>query len=121
MFAEPISVDLGTGAVNLAKIRQGATDSTYFVKLAGAEGNLSLRISHQQAKKRTRRMVRLDQESVASDALSGTNYQARKSVYLVVDFDPAQETASDVGGMITALAEFLATAGTVAKLVNGES
>lgn len=80
-FADPQSVTINAVAKTLNRIKVDGTSSEY----ATDDEVFKMRISHQESKSRTRRMVRIDQRVVAADPLTSINEYKTAGVYLVID------------------------------------
>lgn len=83
-LATPQSVTIDAVASDLHRVEDDKTSSLY----SSEDGTLQLRVSHQQSKTRTRRMVRLDQTVIAADPLTAENAYQKAGVYIVID-EPA--------------------------------
>lgn len=116
MFTDPISLtDTDLGAVSLPRRTMGAGNATY----VSSDDVVSLRIAHTTAKRRTRRLVRLDRIRNLTDALTGTSKPFNCAVYLVIDV-PARSAADiDPETEVSLTTDFLTwlTASTNANLV----
>lgn len=77
----PQSVTINAVATDLHRVDGDGKSSSY----EATNGTLSLRVSHQTSKSRTRRMVRLDQTKVAPDPLTAVNSYQKAGVYIVID------------------------------------
>lgn len=113
-FADPQSITVDSTPVELPRVKPEANASLY----KSADENYSLRISHQESKGRTRRMVRIDARTVAADPLTAVNQFQSLGVYVVVDepeFGFADDAVEDV---VVALTTWLGVAGNVAKLLS---
>lgn len=119
MFVDPQSVTIATVANSLPRVSVGDRQASY----SKEDDTLSLAISHAvSAKKRTRRMVRLDHSKIASDPfVSGNNRPVSSSCYLVVD-EPADGayTNTELLDIVKGLLGWLSDAN-VSKLLAGES
>lgn len=116
MFTDPQSVTINAVAKSMPRIKQGNTDATYRT----ADESFQLRISHQIAKNRTRRMVRLDQTLIAPDPLTAVNASQSASVYLVIDEPKFGFDDATLDYMVDGLVGWL-TAGNIAKLLGSEA
>lgn len=120
MFTDPQSVTIDAITSTLPRVKIGDQNATY----RNADGTVQLRISHQNAKSRVRRMIRLDQTKIAEDPLTAVNQSVSAGVYLVVDA-PANGSFSvaDLSNLYTALATFVNSTSYAAwqKLLGGES
>lgn len=80
-LATPQSVTIDAVATDLHRIEDDQTSSVY----QSSDDTLSLKVSHQKTKSRTRRMVRLDQTVIAADPLTAENVYQKAGVYIVID------------------------------------
>jgi hypothetical protein len=80
-FTDPqtITIDSVDNTLNLVKPGENAS------RYATADESLSLLISHQETKDRTRRMARVDQRVVAANPLTSVNEFKTLGVYIVID------------------------------------
>lgn len=114
MLTSPQSVTIGAVASDLHKTSTEQASSTY----TKTDGSISLRISHQKGKARTRRMARLDEKLIVADPLTGlSNYQTI-GVYLVIDEPNVGINDTDVAALVTALQTWLTAANTNAILAS---
>jgi hypothetical protein len=117
MFSEPQSVTVSGAAKSLPRISFGDRSGTFENTGTGHK----LRISHIIGK-RTRRTVRLDVTKTAADPLlDGVSRQYSMSAYLVIDHPPVGFTTAEAEANAKALTDWLAVAGNLTKVVNGES
>lgn len=118
-FSDPLSIDVGSGAVSLPRVSTGNFQSTY----TSADGNVSVTISHRYAK-RTRRVARVDLRKTAPDPLfPAQNTPYTMSFYVVLDVPPvgytATEAKSAAAGLMTLLTA--STNANLIKLTQGEN
>lgn len=119
-FADPQSVTINAVAQTLPRISSGA-NSGVFQK---DDATVKLSVSHNLAKGRARRMLRLDHSKIASDPLmAGVNVRLSGSVYLVSDFPEVGYTIAEAKQIIDALTAYLtASSGARAtQLLGGEN
>lgn len=81
MLTSPQSITIDAVATDCHKVQEDKTSSLY----ASEDGTLTFRVSHQETKKRTRRMMRLDQTVIAADPLTAINSTQSAGAYLVID------------------------------------
>lgn len=115
-FSDPQSVTINAVPVSLPRVSIGTSEATY----RAADETVQLRISHQAAKSRKRRMVRLDQTVIAADPLTSENASQKAGIYLVVDEPSFGFTDAQLDYLVDALVAWL-TSGNIAKLLGGES
>lgn len=116
MFTDPQSVTINAVPVSLPRVKIGSAESTY----RSADETVQMRISHQEAKGRKRRMVRLDQTKIAADPLSAENVSQKAGIYIVVDEPSFGFTDAELDYLADALIAWLSSAN-IAKLLGGES
>lgn len=80
-FADPQTITVNTVAKTLNRVSSGESSSVYQT----SDEEFRFRISHQESKGRTRRMVRVDQRVVAADPLTSVNEYKDLGVYFVID------------------------------------
>lgn len=112
-FVDPQEITVGIVTTDLPRIKSEGFRSQY----RSADENLELILSHQEAKTRTRRMVRINFRTVAANPLTAVNEYKTGSVYAVIDepeygFDDAALT-----DYIGALCTWLGVASNVEKLL----
>lgn len=100
----------------MPRISTGDSASTY----KSADDTLKLRISHQKAKTRIRRMARVDQTTVAEDPLTAESSYQSLGVYLVVDEPEFGFSDTEVEYVIQGLIDLLSPA-IIAKLLGSET
>lgn len=118
-FADPQSVTIAGTAVSLPLTSRSGTSGAY----GSADGNTKLSISHSVGK-RKRRVVRLDNQKIASDPLlAGVNVLASMSAYLVIDVPITGFTVTEQKAVVDALTAYLtaSTGANVTKVLGGES
>lgn len=119
-FADPQSVTINAVAQSLPRISSGV-NSGVFQK---DDGTVRLTVSHQSAKNRNRRMLRLDHTKIAADPLmASVNVRLSGSVYLVADFPAVGYTVAEAKQIVDALTAYLtASSGARAtQLLGGEN
>lgn len=114
-LADPQSVTINGSAKTLDRIRVEGTSSEY----ATADEAFRMRISHQESKGHTRRMIRIDQRVVASDPLSSVNEYKTLGVYVVIDEPEYGFTDTEIDYVVQGLKTWLATA-TVLKVCGNQ-
>lgn len=111
-LADPLSIDIGAGAVSLPRVSVGAFTSTY----TSADGNISVVVGHTYAK-RTRRVARVNVKKTAADPLfPAQNAPYTMSSYVVMDVPPVGFTATEVVNVTKGVLTLL-TASTNANLI----
>lgn len=115
-YTDPQSVTINAVAQSLPRTSTGASESVY----TKADGTVKLRISHQIAKSRTRRMIRLDQTKIAADPLTAVNSQLSASVYIVIDEPKIGFDDAELDYLVDALVGWL-TSGNIAKALGSET
>lgn len=80
-FSSPQTVTVDTVANTLHRTQSEPSSSTY----VNADGSLTMKVSHQKGKSRTRRMVRVDQRLVVADPLTGLSAYQTIGAYFVID------------------------------------
>lgn len=105
-FADPQTLTIDATPYTCNLISSESSKSVY----ATADGTLRLTISHQGAKDRTRRMVRVDQQIVAADPLSSENEYKNLGIYVVIDEPNFGFDSTAVDNVVQALVAWLDTA-----------
>jgi hypothetical protein len=119
-FADPQSVTINAVAQTLPRISSGV-NSGVFQK---DDATVKLTVSHNVAKGRARRMLRLDHSKIASDPLmAGVNVRQTGAVWLATDFPEVGYTVAEAKQIIDALTAYLtASSGARAtQLLGGEN
>lgn len=116
-FADPQSITVNAVPKSMPRISTGESQSVYKT----ADDEFQMRISHQKAKSRMRRMARVDQKVVAADPLTAENSYQTAGVYLVVDEPEFGFTDTDLGYLVSALTAWLAAGTNTAKLLGAET
>jgi hypothetical protein len=115
MFSDPIVVVLSTVSHNLARVQDDGLKSVY----NNPDRTLIGTISHQPAKGRVRRMLRLDQTKVAADPLTSVNKSVTCGVYFVLDVPDFGFSVANVQDLLDALTSLMVDA-TTAKMLADE-
>lgn len=115
MFTDPQTVTIDAVAHDMPRISTEGMSSLY----SEANETLKMRISHQESKGRTRRMVRLDYRVVAADPLTAVNVYKTVGVYLVVDQPEFGFTADAIDDIVQGFKTWLSTSN-VTKVVGNE-
>lgn len=105
MLTDPVVLTFtSAGAKTFTKIQVDSTAATY---ADVANDDRTLRISHQTTKNRHRRMIRLNDNPIVEDPISGATKRVSCSVYLVVD-EPVGGAITDANltDMVSAIADF---------------
>lgn len=117
MFADPQTVTVNAVAQTLPAISREPKKSTYREDV----GEYELTISHQETKRRNRRVVRLNRTIVTSDPFTpSNNVEVGSSIYLVIDSPVAGFTLTQVKDDVLGLTAWLSSAN-VLKVLGGES
>lgn len=115
-FSDPQTITVNTVAKSLVRIKSDGFKSIYRT----ADEEFSFTISHQEAKKRTRRMVRVDQRKIAADPLTAVNEWRNAGIYLVIDEPEIGFSDAELDYVVQALKTWLSTAN-VLKVCANES
>lgn len=116
MFTDPQSVTIDAIAYSMPRISTEGMKALY----SEATEALKMTISHQEAKDRTRHMVRLDRRVVAADPLTAVNEYKSAAVYLVMDVPEFGFTIDAVDDIVQGFKTWLSTAN-VSKVLANES
>lgn len=117
MFADPSSVTLSGTAVPLARVRTDGFASDY----QSADGSVRLHVEHTTANNgRKRHVVRIDQDKVAANPLTGLSTVQSGSVTFTINVPGYGFAAADDLALFKALMTFLTDAN-VTRIVGGES
>lgn len=117
MFSEPQSITVSGAAKSLPRVGYGDRNGLFESVPAG----LRLRVSHLIGK-RIRRTVRIDFTKTAADPLlDGVSRQYSSSAYIVIDHPSVGFTTTELEANAKSLVDWLAVAGNLSKVVNGES
>lgn len=114
-FTDPQEITVNTVAKSMPLVQADGTQSLYSMP----DETFKMRISHQDSKGRTRRMVRVDQRVVAADPLTSVNEYKTLGVYLVIDEPEYGFTDTQIDYVVQALSAWLSS-GNVAKMCGGE-
>lgn len=116
-YADPQSITVNSVAKSMPRVSSGESQSVYKT----ADDVFKMRISHQTAKSRIRRMVRIDQTIVAADPLSAENSYQTAGIYVVVDEPAFGFDDTTLGYLVTALKDWLIAGTNTAKLLGSET
>jgi len=109
--ADPLSIDIGAGAVSLPRVNSGNNSSTY----TSADGNVSVVISHNYGR-RTRRNIRVNVRKTAADPLfPAQNAPYTMSSIVSIDVPEVGYTTAEAKSITAGLMTLL-TASTNANL-----
>lgn len=114
MLDSPQTITINAVATDCNRVIDEKTASTY----RSADGTLEFKVSHQESKDRTRRMVRLDQTVVAADPLTAENSYQRAGVYLVIDEPTVGFSDTELDYLVDALVAWLTPANIAAVLAS---
>lgn len=114
MLASPQSVTINAVATDLHRTRDFETSSIY----ESTDATLSLKVSHQQAGTRVRRMARIDSKIVAADPLTAISQYQTAGVYIVIDEPSFGFSADDIENIVEGLKTWLTSANIQAMLAN---
>jgi len=117
-FADPQSIDPGTGAISLPRTGSAVGQGVF----TSADGTLELRIM-QNVKRRQRRMIKVTYRKIIADPLLPTmNTTVVFSCYLVADAPVNGVTATEQINLIKGLCGLLSasTYAAVTKFIGGE-
>lgn len=115
-FSDPQTLTVNTVAKTLNRVKTEGYMSEY----ATDDEVFKMKISHQESKDRTRRMVRVDQRVVAANPLDSVNEYKSLGVYLVIDEPEFGFTDAEIDYVVQALKTWLSTA-TVLKVCSSQS
>lgn len=113
-LADPQSVTINAVAKTLNRIKSDGYSSEY----ATDDEVFKMKVSHQESKSRTRRMVRLDQRVIAADPLTATNEYKTLGCYLVIDEPEYGFADADIDYVVQGLKTWLSTANVLKVLAN---
>lgn len=113
-LATPQSVTINAVATDLHRVEDDKASSTY----QSEDGTLSLKVSHQTSKNRTRRMIRLDKTVIAADPLTAENSYQKSGVYIVVDEPVFGFSDADLEDIVDGLTLWLTSANILAVLAS---
>lgn len=116
MLADPQIVTINGAATSLPQTQAGPQQNVY----TSSDGNTAMTVRQTSSDKRFRREVRLSQQKIAADPISGLNRQLGTSVYLVIDEPRSGFTDVEIGYLIDALKGWL-TPANYNKVLGGES
>lgn len=121
MYSDPQSLTISGTATSLPRTSAGVNAGQFTTP----DGAVVFDIRHQYGK-RSRRTVRIDHSKIIPDPLlTNVNKVVSSSVYVVVDAPLVGYTATELKGLVDALAAWLAAgtgaANNTVRLVGGES
>lgn len=116
MFTDPQSVTINAVPYSMPRVSSQGTSAIYQT----ADESLKMTISHQEAKDRTRRMVRLDKRVIAADPLTSENDYRTCGVYLVIDEPEYGFSDTDIDNIVQGFKTWLSS-GNVTKVLGQES
>lgn len=114
-FTDPQNITVNTVSKSLPLVKSEGYASEYKT----ADEAYQMRISHQESKGRTRRMVRLDNRVVATDPLTAVSEYKTAGVYIVVDEPEYGFSDTELEYIIQALCDWL-TSANIAKVLGNE-
>lgn len=119
-FSDPISVTVNAVAKSLPRVfsPQGAAAT-----FKTSDDEFRMEVSHQDiGGRRERHFIRLTQRKIGADPLvPATNIESKASVYIVLDNPVTGYSDTELGYMVTALADFVKVVGNQTKFVGGEA
>lgn len=115
MLTTPQTITINTVGTLVHKVAEDQTSSRY----KSDDDTLSFVVSHQESKKRTRRMVRIDKTIIATDPLDSVNAYQKAGVYIVIDEPAFGFSDADLTYYVAALTEWLNTAGNISAVLSG--
>lgn len=121
-YADPQSVTIASTPISLPRTGNGIGTGTF----SSNDGTVTLKISHQNGGKVTRRVARFDHSKITPDPLiSAANIKSSMSVYLVVQVPSAGYTVAQqkevIDGALAAIAAGTGAANFTTKLLGGEN
>lgn len=111
-LADPQTITIDTVAKTCNRIKSEGLRSTYQT----SDEEVTFVVSHQESKKRTRRMMRVDQRKVAADPLTSVNEYKSAGAYLVIDQPEFGFSETELGDLVQALLDW-ATSANVVKVL----
>lgn len=105
-FTDPQSITVNAVAKSMPRISTEGQRSVY----QKPEEDFKMTISHQAARDRTRRMVRVDQRVVATDPLTSASEYKTLGVYLVIDEPEYGFSDTEIDYLVQALKGWASTA-----------
>lgn len=115
-FADPQTITVNSVAKVMDRIKSEGLRAEY----ATPTLDYKMTISHQSSKKRTRRMVRVDNRKVVADPLTAVNDYENLGVYLVIDEPDYGFDDTDIDYIVQALKTWMSTAN-VLKILGSQS
>lgn len=113
-FSSPQAVTVNAVENTLHRTQSEPSSSTY----VNADGSLTMKVSHQKGKSRTRRMVRIDQRLIIPDALTGLSAYQTIGAYFVIDEPNTGIEDEIVTDLVTGLQTWLTLANVQAVLAS---
>lgn len=113
-FTDPQTITIDTVESTLNKIQSVGYSSEY----ATPDENLKLKISHQDSKKKTRRLVRLDVRKIAADPLTAVNEYKDSGIYFVIEDPEFGFTSEELEDYITGFIAWFTSANIQKLLAN---
>lgn len=115
-FTDPQTLTVNSVAKTLNRIKSDGYSAEY----AAADEEFKMRISHQESKSRTRRMVRADQRIVATNPLTSVQEYKTLGVYCVIDEPEYGFDDTTINYLVQALVTWLSPTN-VAKICSSQS
>lgn len=119
-FADPQTVTINAVAQTMPRTSSGVNSGAFQT----GDSTVKLTVSHNYAKGRARRMLRLDHSKIAADPLMGSvNIRLNGAVYLVTDFPETGYTVPEAKQIVDALVAYLSasTGARATQLLGGEN
>lgn len=118
-YSDPVSVTVNAVAKSLPRIFTSSGPSTFKT----TDDEFKLEISHSDVSgRRERHLVRLTQRKIGADPLvPATNLESKATVYLVMDNPVTGFSDTELGYLLSALADFVKNAGNQTKFIGGEA
>lgn len=113
-LTDPQTITINAVPHTCNRIKSEGLRSTYQT----SDADVTFVASHQESRKRTRRMMRLDQRKVAPDPLTSENEYKSAGVYIVVDQPEYGFTDSELDDMVQALKAWATTENVLKVLGN---
>lgn len=119
-FSDPQTVTINAVAQTLPRISSGVNAGSF----QKDDATVKLTVSHQYAKSRARRMLRIDHSKIAADPLAaGINVKASASCWMVVDVPETGYTVTEQKQIVDAFTAYLtaSSGANVTRLLGNES
>jgi hypothetical protein len=113
MLTSPITLTLDAVTTDVHNIQPIGNAGTLY---RSEDGTLTLKVSHQETKARTRRMARIDLTKVAADPLTAVNASQTGGVYIVIDEPIFGFSTAEMEDLVDALKLWLTSANITAML-----